>query len=177
MPRGALLQRMTTDQAWTPPDLRPGPETEALARFVWNGTWTGTVEPGGMGPGSPAMDARGRATCTWGLHGLWADCLFEQDQYLDGRPVLNWQARWLMGWDRDANEYRAVGADTNGRAFIFHGRIEGDRLVMETLGESPARLLFTWEAVDERTVTWKNEVSFAGGPWQLIETYRITRSD
>jgi hypothetical protein len=64
---------MTTEQAWTPPDLRPGPETEALGRFVWNGTWTGTVEPRGMAPGSPAMDAQGRATCTWGLHGLWAD--------------------------------------------------------------------------------------------------------
>ncbi|HIH02996.1 MAG TPA: hypothetical protein HA263_03785 [Methanoregulaceae archaeon] len=123
------------------------------------------------------MDARGRATCTWGLQGPWADCLFEQDQFVDGRPVLNWQARWIMGWDRDANEYRAVGADTNGRAIIFHGRIEGGRLVMETLGESPATLLFTWEVVDERTVTWKNEVSFGGGPRQLIETYRITRSD
>ena len=48
---------------------------------------------------------------------------------------------------------------------------------METLGEAPATLQFTWEVVDERTVTWKNEVSFGGGPWQLIETYRITRSD
>lgn len=166
-----------TEPTWTPPDLRPGPETGALARFLWNGTWTGTVEPGGLGPGSPAMETTGRATCEWSLHGLWTDCLFEQDQSADDRRVLNWQARWVMGWDHDANEYRAVGADTNGRAFIFHGRIEGDRLVMETLGEAPARLLFTWEVVDERTVTWKNEVPVAGGPWQLIETYRITKEE
>jgi hypothetical protein len=178
-----MLERMTTDRGepgtaaeWTPPDIRPGPEMEALSRFLWNGTWTGTVEPGGMGPGSPAMDARGRATCEPALHGLWLDCHFEQDQFVDGRPVLNWQARWIMGWDRDANEYRAVGADTNGRAFIFHGEIDGSRLVMESLGESPVRLRFTWEVVDERTVGWKNELSFGGGPWQLIETYALTPS-
>ena len=161
---------------WAPPDVRPGPETEALSRFLWNGTWTGTVEPGGMGPGSPAMEAEGRARCERALHGLWLDCSFEQDQFVEGRPVLNWQARWIIGWDRDANEYRAVGADTNGRAFIFRGEIREDRLVMESLGDGPATLRFTWETLDGRTLTWKNEVSVGGGPWQLIETYRLTPS-
>jgi hypothetical protein len=112
------------------------------------------------------MDATGRATRTWGLHGLWADCLFEPNQFVDGLPVPSW-ADPVEGCRAGVGTRPSTGgggADTNGRAFIFHGRIEGDRLVMETLGESPANLLFTWDVVDELTATWKDEVSFGAGP-------------
>ena len=156
---------------WIPPKLIPGPETKALSRFLWNGTWTGTVEANGMGPGSPEMEGKGRATCEWVLDGLWLSCDFEQDQFAEGRKVLTWKAKWIIGWDRIANEYRAVGADTNGLAFIFHGKIEGDRLVMESLGDVPVRLRFTWDAKDPEAVTWKNEMSAGGASWNLIEEY------
>ncbi len=43
---------------WTPPKVEPGPNTKALSRFFWSGTWTGTVEADGMGPGSPEMEGR-----------------------------------------------------------------------------------------------------------------------
>jgi hypothetical protein len=51
------------------------------------------------------------------------------------------------------------------------GAIEGNRLVRGPQGETPVKLRFTREVLDERPPTWKNEVSVAGGPWRLIETY------
>ncbi len=127
-----------------------------------------------MGPGSPEMDATGRATCEWIQDGLWLSCDFEQDQFVQGKKVLTWKAKWIIGWDERAKEYRAVGVDTNGNSFIFRGAIEGDKLVMESLGEGPAKLRFVWDASDPKAVRWKNEVSVGGGPWQLIEEYVIT---
>ncbi len=47
--------------------IAPGPEMDALARFHVDVTWTGTIEAGGMGPGTPAMTATGRGTHEWCL--------------------------------------------------------------------------------------------------------------
>ncbi len=157
--------------AWTPRIVKPGPGTKVLSRFLTNGTWTGTVEAGGMGPGSPEMEGRGKAKCEWILDGLWLSCHFEQEQYVDGKRILTWKAEWIIGWDMMAGGYRAVGADTNGVAFIFRGEIQGDRLVMESLGDGPVKLRFTWDARDPKALTWKNEMSMGGGPWSLIEKY------
>lgn len=55
------------------------------------------------------------ATCEFTLGGLWLDCRFEQDRFAEGQPVVRWEARRIIGWDR------AVGADTNGVVFIFRG--------------------------------------------------------
>jgi len=73
-----------------------------------------------------------------------------------------------------AKEYRAVGVENNGVAFIFHGELKGDQLVMGSLGDGPVKLRFTWDALDPNAVTWKNEMSVGRGPWSLIEKYVIT---
>jgi hypothetical protein len=81
----------------------PGPEMTALARFYVDVSWSGTIEPDGMGPGSPAMSAQGR-----GVHhrihgGLWIVGDYLQDQFLpDGTFVLSRQLHWVTGWDADA---------------------------------------------------------------------------
>lgn len=168
-------KQQVTRTEWTPNIPEPGPETKALARFLWNGTWEGTVEPGGMGPGSPAMDATGRATCTGIMNGLWMACNFEQDQFVAGKKVLTWKAHWIIGWDRASREYRAVGVDSNGVAFIFNGRIEGNLLIMESMGDSPVKLRFTWDGANPDAFTWKNEMSVNKGPWKLIEQYTLHR--
>jgi len=122
------------------------------------------------------MEGTGRARVAWILDDLWLSCHFEQDQFVKGKKVLTWKARWIIGWDRAAREYRAVGVDTNGVAFIFHGEIRGDQLVMESLGDVSVRLRFTWDAKDPENVTWKNEMSIGGGPWSLIEEYVMSPS-
>ena len=71
-----------TDLDSIPKPITPGPEMAALARFHTDVTWTGTIQPGGMGLGTPAMTAVG-----WGMHetiqdGRWIVGSYQQDQYL-----------------------------------------------------------------------------------------------
>jgi hypothetical protein len=167
---GALL-------ASVPRPREAGPEMVALARFYADVTWTGSIEAGGMGPGTPAMTARGRGTHSRLHDGLWIVGDYRQDQFLeDGTYVLTWQLHWVTGWDDDAQEYRAALADNYGHADVLRGRIHGDRLVYETLGNGPVRLRLVWDLSDPSAAGWSNETSVAGGPWTLVETYRMTRS-
>ncbi len=156
----------------------PGPEMRALAPFYLDVTWTGTIEAGGMGPGSPAMTGNGR-----GMHhrmhdGLWIVGDYRQDQFLlDGTFALTWQLHWVTGWDADAGEYRATLNDNYGHADVMRGHIDGTRLVYESVGDGPVRLRLTWDVSDPRVSVWTNEASVAGGPWTLIESYRMTPAD
>ena len=55
----------------------------------------------------------------------------------------------------------------------MHGRIDGGRLVYES-SDGPARLRMTFDAADPQCRVWTNEISTAGGPRRLIESYRMT---
>ena len=103
---------MTPETTVLPRSATPGLEMVALAPFYRDWTWTGVIEPGAMGPGSPAMTGVGFARCRPVLGGLWYQCEFEQDQrLLDGTPVLTWHLLWVTGWDARAQAYRASSAD------------------------------------------------------------------
>jgi hypothetical protein len=54
---------------------------------------------------------------------------------------------------------------------VYRGRIDGDRLVFESMGDTGPRLRFTWDASDPRVTTWRNELALEGGAWFLIEEY------
>lgn len=153
----------------------PGPEMAALAPFYRDATWTGAIQAGGMGPDSPAMTGRGRATCRLVQDGLWYECDFEQEQrLLDGTFVLRWELHWITGWDPKAGEYRAASADNNGPTLaLYRGRIEGDRLVYEPVGQELPRVRLTWELRDSRRCTWRNEYTLDGATWNLIEEYEM----
>jgi hypothetical protein len=162
-------------QSRVPKPISAGPEMEALARFHVDVTWTGTIEAGGMGPGTPAMTARGRGVHERIQDGCWIVGDYEQDQFLtDGSFVLRWQLHWVAGWDPVAGEYRATIADNYGHADVMHGWIEGDRLTFETIGNPPVRLRLLWDVSDPRDLTWRNEMSVGGGPWMLVEEYHMT---
>jgi hypothetical protein len=153
----------------------PGPEMAALARFYVDVSWSGTIEPDGMGPGSPAMSARGSGVHHRIHDGLWIVGDYRQDQFLpDGTFVLTWQLHWVTGWDADAGEYRATLNDNYGHADAMRGHIDGDRLVYESIGDGPVRLRMTLDVADPHAAVWTNEASAAGGPWRLIESYRMT---
>jgi hypothetical protein len=155
-----------------PKPITPGPEMAALARFHTDVTWTGTIQPGAMGPGTPAMTATG-----WGTHqpiqdGRWIVGTYQQDQYLlDGTFVLTWQLHWVAGWDPTAQECRATLADNYGHADVMRGRIDGDRLTFETIGAAPVRLRLVWDRRDPANLVWRNEISVGGAPWSLVEEY------
>ena len=162
-----------------PPSVRlpitAGPEMTALARFFPDVTWTGSINSGGMGPGSPEMTANGRGTHECIQNGRWIVGTYRQDQLLlDGTYVLTWQLHWVVGWDPERREYRATLADNYGHADVMSGHIDGDHLVFETLTDTPVRLRLTWDVSDPSKIVWRNETAMADGPWTLVETYHMT---
>ncbi|HEX6400068.1 MAG TPA: hypothetical protein VF108_06310 [Actinomycetota bacterium] len=164
----------STDVERVPKPIEAGQEMKELARFHRDITWTGEIEPDGMGPGTPAMIAVGFGSHETIQGGRWIVGTYEQEQFLvDGTPVLNWQLHWVAGWDPANAEYRATIADNYGRADVLRGRIEGDRLIFETVApDALVRVRLTWDASDPMGILWRNEVSAAGGPWTLVEEYR-----
>ena len=121
-----------------------GPEMAALKPFHSNCVWSGSVAANGMGPGSPEMAATGKGTFTPILDGAWLVGDFEQDQFLDGKVVITWKAHYVVGWDPRAQEYKVTYVDNNGSATLMHGRIEGERFIVETLPGAAVQLRLTW---------------------------------
>lgn len=161
-----------------PRPMSPGPETMALRRFHRNGTWKGRIREGGMGPGTPAQSAIGKATHHWIQDGRWVVGDYEQDQFLlDGTFVLRWQLHWVCGWDPANAEYRATIADNYGRSDVLRGWIDGDLMIFESMGASLPRLRLTWDASGPDSILWRNEMSLDGDRWSLIEDYEIVPSD
>jgi hypothetical protein len=162
-----------------PRSATAGPEMAALAPFYRDWTWTGTIEAGGMGPGSPEMSGVGSATCRLAPDGLWYSCDFEQEQRLrDGAFVLTWRLHWVTGWDGRAGEYRASSVDNQGPNLgLYRGRIDGDRLVYESLQEGLPRIRLTWILEHPDHCTWRNEYTLDGTSWTLIEEYAMVVRD
>jgi hypothetical protein len=157
-----------------PQPIGVGPEMAALGRFYTDVTWKGTIHEGGMGPGTPAMTGVGRGKVQAIQDGRWIVLDCEQDQFLpDGTFVLRWQLHWVSGWSPEHGQYRAVMTDNYGHAEVYHGRIEGDRLVFESPEGAAARLRLTWDASDPGVILWRNEMSLEEGSWFLIEEYAM----
>lgn len=176
IPAGQPLQQAEAT-AWVPPvGLRGGPEMETLKGFHFSCEWTGKVSAGGMGPGSPEMEAAGRAVFVPIMDGAWLVGDFEQEQFLDGKAIIVWKAHYVAGWDPRAGEYRITYADNNGSATLMHGWIEGDgrRFIAEPLGDAPVTIRLTWELPGDGTAKWANECSANGSPWFLVEEYICT---
>ncbi|MEX0796801.1 MAG: DUF1579 family protein [Acidimicrobiia bacterium] len=160
--------------ATIPRPVVAGEMTEALKRFHLDVTWTGDISEGGMGPGTPAQVAHGKATHHWIQDGRWVVGDFEQDQFLeDGTFVLKWELHWVCGWDPAHGEYRATVADCYGHTEIMRGRIDGDLMIFESMRDTPPLLKMTWNASSPDYLTWRNEMTFNGNDWQLIEEYRM----
>jgi hypothetical protein len=157
-----------------PRPVSVGAEMTELARFYPDATWSGHIEEGGMGPGTPPMTANGR-----GIHhsiqdGRWIVGDYSQEQYAtDGSHILTWQLHWVVGWDPAHGDYRATLADNYGHADVMRGTIDGDRLTFHSVGDGPIRLRMVWDASDTEDLIWTNETSVENGPWMLIESYHM----
>jgi len=67
-------------------------------------------------------------------------------------------------------------ADNYGNTGVYRGRIDGDRLVFESLPGEAARLRFTWEIIDSDLTLWRNEMAIGDADWFLIEEYPMVRA-
>jgi Protein of unknown function (DUF1579) len=162
------------DAGKVPRPITAGPEMTALSRFYRDVTWEGEIREGGMGPGTPAMTGKGQATARAIQDGRWIVLDCEQEQFLaDGTFVLKWELHWVSGWVPEHGEYRAVMTDNYGHAAVYRGRIDGDRLVFESLDDAGVRLRLTWDASEPDVITWRNEMTTGDGTWFLIEEYRM----
>lgn len=96
----------------------------------------------------------------------------EQDLCLtDGTFLRHSQLHWVAGWAPEAHEYRASAADSDGHLNFLSGTIGGKLLTFETIGRPRVRSRLFWHVADAETMTWRNEVSVDGGPFQLLERY------
>jgi hypothetical protein len=88
------------------------------------------------------------------------------------RPAL--AAPLGPGWDAAAGEYRASSADNNGpNLAIYRGRIDGNRLVYESLQDGLPRIRLTWILADPDHCRWRNEITLDGQTWNLIDEYEM----
>jgi len=116
------------------------------------------------------MTGVGRGTVQAIQDGRWIVLDCEQDQFLpDGTLVLKWQLHWVTGWSPEHGEYRAVMTDNYGHAELYRGRIDGDRLVFDSMEGAAPRLRFTWDVSDPALITWRNEMAVGDGSWCLIK--------
>ncbi|HSJ36548.1 MAG TPA: DUF1579 family protein [Acidimicrobiia bacterium] len=167
-----------TGIALIPRPVEAGAEMEALQRFHRDVTWQGRIEEGGMGPGTPAQTATGKAVHHWIQNGRWVVGEFEQDQFLeDGTFILKWELHWVCGWDPFNREYRATVADCYGHTEIMRGRIDGDIMVFESMRDTPPMLKMTWDVSSPDVLLWRNEMSLDGSDWMLVEEYEMIPID
>jgi hypothetical protein len=146
---------------------------EALRRFHFDCEWTGTVEAGGMGPGSPEMRAVGKATYRAILDGGWLVGEFEQDQFVADARVITWKAHFVIGWDPRARQYCATYVDNNGSAAVLRRRIEDTRFIIEMADAGIANRM-EWKLLEAGRVKWRNDCRIGDAPWFLIEEYICT---
>jgi hypothetical protein len=146
-----------------PKPITPGPEMAALARFHTDVTWTGTIQPGGMGPGTPAMTATGWRT--------------PRDH--PGRPLDRWHLpagpvptrRHLrahlaaaLGRRLGPDDQRVPGhARRQLRPRRCHARLDRRQPPdLETIGDPPVRLRLVWDRSDPAEMIWRNEMAVGG---------------
>jgi hypothetical protein len=152
---------------------KPGPDQEALKPFVHNITSTGNVVAGGMGPGSPEMPTKGKATCKWINNNMWAACDIDETMGT-GAKAMKWSGHWVFGWDNLAKAYRGMMTDNFGMMERMKGSLDGTKMTWESMDEMkvpnmPSKSRITMDAADPKNIKFTEEV-FMGGKWVVHGT-------
>jgi hypothetical protein len=160
----------------------PGAEAAKLAKlFGVNGTWSGSMKPGAMGPNSPELPTAG----TWKGHavadGFWYICHMLV-KIGDAKSGMTWKGSMIVGWDANAQTYRAVLADNLGILVIMRGEMTDAKFVLtsteaETVMGQKTKARFTWDFSNPKAIQFTNEHQADGGPWRAFETETLKLAD
>jgi hypothetical protein len=157
---------------------KPGPEQEALKPFAKNVVSTGTTVAGSMGPGSPEMPTKGKATCKWITGNMWVSCDIDSSTGA-GAKAVKWAGHWVFGYDNQAKAYRGVMTDNFGLMARMKGSLEGSKLTWESMDETkipnmPSKSRITLDATDPKNIKFTEE-GFMGGKWtvQATATHKV----
>jgi hypothetical protein len=154
---------------------KPGAEIKAIKPIfgVSSATWKGKVEPGAMGPGSPATTSHGKVAGRSLLGGLWFACDVE-DSYA-GKPPMTWKGHMVVGYDVTTKSYKASVVDNLGTLAAFDGTLEGTKFMLVT--PSPVMMMgqmmkdrLSWDLADPKAIKFTDEHQLEGGEWTLVES-------
>src|SRR5207249_8200290 len=107
---------------------KPGAEHKALQPFFGvNMSWTGKMMAGAMGPGSPEMPSKGKATCKAQYGGFSYVCDVEGTTGA-GKQAMHWKGHFITAWDANAKSYRGFGADNMGMVMVMKGDLNGKKM-------------------------------------------------
>jgi len=149
---------------------KPGPETKALQPFIGMLKLKGTMTAGAMGPDSPAVDTKGTHSCKWTMGGLWVDCDVKDGPAVGKAPA--WMGHVHVGWDYMVKMYRAVLVDNMGGAMMMEGKMDGAKLVMESVGTyqmmgKPMKSRMTFDLTDPKAIKIAEERQM-DGKWVVV---------
>jgi hypothetical protein len=158
------------------PRSRPTPETPLPAyerTTAFEGTWT--MEPGAFFQGGGTSPAMHEETCAF-MPGGRRHMVCRTWSQRPGAPRS--ERMYILSYRDNDSTYVAHHAFAGGQTFTYHGRIEGDRWVMD-LQPTPF-----WPSNERlRTIItpvpggmrYVEEHSVDGGPWKITEDYRYRK--
>ena len=176
----AILALSLTTPAEGQDSIRPArrnpadPSAPHERMAVFEGTWT--MAPGAYFESGPQPAGQGEETCAW-LPGGRRHMVCRRWTQREGSDVRR-EAINVMSYRGRDSTYIAHFAFPDGQTLTYHGRIEGERWVMN-LQPTPLfpatlrlRTIITSEPDGLRFV---EEASEDGGAWRVTEDYRYRR--
>jgi hypothetical protein len=157
---------------------KPGPETKALAPLVGNMKMAGTMKAGAMGPGSPEMATAGTHNCKWTKDQLWLDCDVKSGPTAD-KKAQPWMGHIHVGYDYQVKAYRSVMVDNMGVAALMEGKLDGQKLTLESVGTymmmgKPIKSRITIDMTDPKAVKFMGEMQM-DGKWMVTDEATMTK--
>lgn len=157
---------------------RPTPETPLPAyerMTVFEGTWT--MEPGAFFAGGGTTPAANEETCAFMSGGRRHMVCRTWSQRTTDSPRR--ERMYILSYrDRDST-YVAHHAFADGATLTYHGRLEGDRWVMNLqptpFWPSNERLRTIITPVPGGGMRYVEEHSVDGGPWKITEDFRYRK--
>ncbi len=140
--------------------------------MVFEGTWE---RDDGPVPAGAARQPEGRETCEWltgGRRHMMCRLRYEKPE------GVSRERTHILSYRVEDGTYLAYFAFPSGDNLLYHGRVEGDRWIMDM---QPSTLLPKNKRFREIITPTENglryveEVSTDGGPWTVTEDYRMRR--